>query len=624
MFKQALHPDRRVFNTGTPRNCVSCIAWNIRGISDKLSNANLQQYLFKHEVIVLLETMKDSDFLLDIPDYKFYHFARKMRNLRARRASGGIGVFIKNTLSPGIKVFSSSDICVWIHFDKAYFGLTRPLYIACVYIPPICSSHRALNDNYFDVLESEIARFSLNADIMLCGDFNARTGNQSDQPSTVIGSNGAMDTNTDNDELHLNVPLRQSIDSTVNTYGKELLKLCKCSNLIICNGRFGEDKAGKYTCYTARGKSMVDYLIISPQCLHLLHDFCIEPLLVDSDHCPIYFNLCIPVVSQDKGTISSQRQTMCYYKWDKKRVLQYHKHLTSENAYNLLSDFTCALASNATAEYVCDTFYNYLDTAVASTFEVRKMIYSKKFPSNKWFDHECKQLKRKVNTYAKAYDITNPVYWTQYKLLQRDYRQVAQKKKREYKFCARSRLENMISQNPQEYWDFLKSMARKPQVRGGCNLEIFYDHFRMHSEPPVTAYFDYNFLNNVMKLDLDKIDCNIESSSLQAIKDILNKPITEEELVARLRRLKNKKACGIDGLSSEFLKYAEDILLQPLLALYNYMLEHGDFPAQWAEGIVNPLYKKGAWNNPDNYRRITLLNTLGKLFESILNGRLCF
>ena len=42
----------------------------------------------------------------------------------------------------------------------------------------------------------------------------------------------------------------------------------------------------------------------------------------------------------------------------------------------------------------------------------------------------------------------------------------------------------------------------------------------------------------------------------------------------------------------------------------------------WSEGYIDPIHKKGNTNNVDNYRGITLLSTLGKLFMSILNNRL--
>ena len=42
----------------------------------------------------------------------------------------------------------------------------------------------------------------------------------------------------------------------------------------------------------------------------------------------------------------------------------------------------------------------------------------------------------------------------------------------------------------------------------------------------------------------------------------------------------------------------------------------------WSQGIIVPVYKKGDVNNPDNYRGITLLSHMSKLFTSILNKRL--
>ena len=51
-------------------------------------------------------------------------------------------------------------------------------------------------------------------------------------------------------------------------------------------------------------------------------------------------------------------------------------------------------------------------------------------------------------------------------------------------------------------------------------------------------------------------------------------------------------------------------------------MQSGEYPTAWCQGIINPLHKKkGGTLNPDNYRKITVLPALGKLFESILNSR---
>ena len=48
----------------------------------------------------------------------------------------------------------------------------------------------------------------------------------------------------------------------------------------------------------------------------------------------------------------------------------------------------------------------------------------------------------------------------------------------------------------------------------------------------------------------------------------------------------------------------------------------GYFPEKWSEGYIVPIFKKGDVNEVSNYRGITLLSTLGKLFTRILNNRL--
>ena len=104
--------------------------------------------------------------------------------------------------------------------------------------------------------------------------------------------------------------------------------------------------------------------------------------------------------------------------------------------------------------------------------------------------------------------------------------------------------------------------------------------------------------------------------------DALNAPIQMEEIERALKKSKNKKAAGSDGLVSEFLKYSNGHLDCPLSALFNFILNSGEYPDMWSEGLVNPIHKKESKTEPGNYRKITVLPALGKLFDTILNSRL--
>ena len=62
-----------------------------------------------------------------------------------------------------------------------------------------------------------------------------------------------------------------------------------------------------------------------------------------------------------------------------------------------------------------------------------------------------------------------------------------------------------------------------------------------------------------------------------------------------------------------------------LSKLFNIIFDLGLVPTQWSIGNIIPIYKqKGNKDDPANYRPITLLCCMGKLFKSIINSRLQF
>ena len=63
-------------------------------------------------------------------------------------------------------------------------------------------------------------------------------------------------------------------------------------------------------------------------------------------------------------------------------------------------------------------------------------------------------------------------------------------------------------------------------------------------------------------------------------------------------------------------------MLSYIHGLFNKLYEIGYFPESWTEGHIIPIFKKGDKNEASNYRGITLLSIIGKLFTRILNSRL--
>ena len=65
-----------------------------------------------------------------------------------------------------------------------------------------------------------------------------------------------------------------------------------------------------------------------------------------------------------------------------------------------------------------------------------------------------------------------------------------------------------------------------------------------------------------------------------------------------------------------------DIIAPYICDIFNYIFDSGVFPDSWSDGLKIPLHKKGSKNDPNNYRGITLLSVLAKLFTTVLNKRI--
>ena len=97
--------------------------------------------------------------------------------------------------------------------------------------------------------------------------------------------------------------------------------------------------------------------------------------------------------------------------------------------------------------------------------------------------------------------------------------------------------------------------------------------------------------------------------------DQLNKPFDFEEIKQGIKRLKTKKAPGIDCISSEMINNA---LLSKITKLFNIILDSGYYAETWNHGLIHSIHKNGSKMDPLNYRGITLLSSLGKLFSSLI------
>jgi hypothetical protein len=108
----------------------------------------------------------------------------------------------------------------------------------------------------------------------------------------------------------------------------------------------------------------------------------------------------------------------------------------------------------------------------------------------------------------------------------------------------------------------------------------------------------------------------------RAAGDELNAPLTRAEVEASVKRLQRGKAVGSDGITVELLKEGGPAMIDCLYALCCLVWRASEVPLDWLRGVVVPLHKSGDRRDPLNYRPITLLSIVGKVYSSVLCTRL--
>ena len=103
--------------------------------------------------------------------------------------------------------------------------------------------------------------------------------------------------------------------------------------------------------------------------------------------------------------------------------------------------------------------------------------------------------------------------------------------------------------------------------------------------------------------------------------DILDVPITVEEVEKAVKDLGRGKAMGKDDIPGEFLKEGGEVLYEWISEFLNQVVEQEKIPEGWKKGIVTMIHKGGRKEEVGNYRGITVNDSIYKVFTRILTNR---
>lgn len=171
-------------------------------------------------------------------------------------------------------------------------------------------------------------------------------------------------------------------------------------------------------------------------------------------------------------------------------------------------------------------------------------------------------------------------------------------------------------------WQLINNILKKSDNKNNFP-DFFKDNKRIITDKTQIANKFNEYFINIG----ETIANDIKGNNQKSYKDYLNKhenikfhfkPIDDKTVIKTITNLSTKDSYGIDGISTNLLKSIKHIIAKPLTTIINQTLKSGIFPEKLKIAKVTPIYKKGDEHLFSNYRPISLLPSMSKIFEKII------
>ncbi len=571
------------------------------------------------------------------------------RNIRAKRYDGGVGLLVKDNIvnSFNINILDkSTDGLMTVAFSSKHTDFSFVIFI--IYLPPEGSPWSSNLSDFFARVISQIYTYYEYDMIFLAGDFNARIGSQSETYQ--------------NDSI----PSRLVLDKKSNDQGNAFIEFLNDVRFCVLNGRFDSTK-DNFTCISGRGESVVDYIAVPVDCFESCFDFeVITPVSLieqsntenllsnkckNSDHSAVIFRFRISAACNIHESSSHPAAHSDSYPGRNRR---YNLKTIPENfgtsniAMQGLNTFIETLENVALNRRQLDCLYDEFCKTVFSEMDaclefkdISESSIRKRFKHYKpYWDQELTDLWTVLKETNKRYNKSkrsgarSKQLFESYKIAQKNFDKTLHRKARAYKRSFLSNLDDFSSKSPKQFWEKLDKLGprttrkipskiRKPDGSFTENstevLEKWQNDFStLYNRPDFDAN-DPGYIRSVLELNNKERSMQSENYSDNSY---LNENILLTEISKAISRLKSGKAVGCDFIPNEILRSPS--LTQALYKLFNFCFKNGVTPTQWSKSVISPI-PKGSMKDPYtplNYRGISLLSCVYKLYAYVLNARL--
>lgn len=207
-----------------------------------------------------------------------------------------------------------------------------------------------------------------------------------------------------------------------------------------------------------------------------------------------------------------------------------------------------------------------------------------------------------------------------------EYKLTCKRIKHEARICKKNHYTKIIDgarNKSTAIWNIIKQNNQSDgNNKGGLPGYFKINNKEVSDLTMIANEFNEFYLNVTKKLHLDKPTFKSEYNIHNRSNSLFVTPCSEIEIYNVIRSLKNSSSYGWDEIPVRILKQYSGYLITPLCYVINLSLQQGVFPDLLKTAVIKPIFKKGDKHYIDNYRPVSLLSNVSKIFEKVIYKRL--
>lgn len=185
------------------------------------------------------------------------------------------------------------------------------------------------------------------------------------------------------------------------------------------------------------------------------------------------------------------------------------------------------------------------------------------------------------------------------------------------------------SGTPTKLWNMLNALANNKLKQRSVPSKLIVNSVEVSDSNEMCKIFN-NFFATIGTCLANEIPTSFHDNYIHALpKPTLRysqmnyfEPCTEKEILTIINNLDSNSSVGVDGISTKVIKCVKELIKNRLTISFNKLLNDGSFPDSLKIAKVTPIYKSGTRTDPGNYRPISVLPILSKIFEKVIHTRL--